>query len=950
MNPLKLPFTRQTIFFAASVFTVLGSAGRMWAAPPLTTSTSLTLSSHSVATGTAVVLTASVTASGAPITAGLVTFCDATATYCEGPAVLGSAQISATGAAVLKHIFGPGDHSVNAIFAGTHAAFASASSTASISVSGTAPSTTIAASSGSVGNYSLTATVGYHGLATPSGSEMVSFLDTSNKNLALGSAEISSAAAPIYNFVTIPTSPVTVGSIPAGVITGDFNNDGIPDFATANLEDNTVSVFLGDGTGAFTQATGSPFAVGAGPVALAVADLNADGHLDILSANSVAGDISLLFGNGSGGFTADPNITVGSGPQSIVVGDFNGDGLPDIAVANVYDSTINVLINDGSGGFTSNPSTTYAVGQNPSWIGTADFNHDGTLDLAVVNTTSNNVTLLQGDGLGGFTPLSGSPFATLSYPVSATVGDFNADGKADLAVISATGNTLSILLNTGTGLAASGSPYSTGDSPSAIAVSDFNGDGKQDLIITNGNANTATVLFGDGTGAFSAGTNSVVANLDSPASVATADFDGDGTQDIAITNVGGGSTSIRPLQITRSATATLPSVIVPGAAVAHTVTATYAGDSLYLTSTSAPISLTGSPIATTTTLAISPTSSVEYGQVVQLTAAIAPPSASNYTATGTVKFFDGSTVLGQSNVSNGQALLSLNSFSVAKHSLSAEYLGDANFVASNSASSVLTVNKAIIKITLTGTPGPGAGFTFTSTVTSFTSGVPTGTVGFYDGNNLLGSSPLVAGLATYTVTTLAAGVHSVTATYSGDSNYVGGTSAALAASTGDFTFAATQPLKTVQPGQSVAYQLTATPNTSFPNPISFSVIGLPAGATAAFSPTTLTPGDAATSTTMTVTVPKEVASLHRYPSNFVMALTLFLLPFATLRRFRRAARSLSRALYMAVIVLAGSAALVALTGCGGNGYLGQASRNYTLTVTAASGALTHTTTLQLNVQ
>jgi hypothetical protein len=315
-----------------------------------------------------------------------------------------------------------------------------------------------------------------------------------------------------------------------------------------------------------------------------------------------------------------------------------------------------------------------------------------------------------------------------------------------------------------------------------------------------------------------------------------------------------------------------------------------------------------------------------------------------------VKFFDGSTVLGQSNVSNGQALLSLNSFSVAQHSLSADYAGDANFVASNSASSVLTVNKAIIKITLTGTPGPGAAFTFTANVTSFTSGVPTGTVGFYDGNTLIGSSPLVGGVATYTVTSLAAGVHSVTATYSGDSNYVGGTSAALAASTGDFTFAATQPSKTVQPGQSVAYQLTATPNTSFPNPITFSVTGLPAGATATFSPSTLTPGDAATSTTMTVTVSKEVAGLHRLPSNIVMALTLFLLPFATLRRFRRAAGSLSRALSIGVIVLVGSAALAFLTGCGSNGYLGQASRNYTLTVTAASGALAHTASLQLNVQ
>jgi uncharacterized membrane protein len=101
---------------------------------------------------------------------------------------------------------------------------------------------------------------------------------------------------------------------------------------------------------------------------------------------------------------------------------------------------------------------------------------------------------------------------------------------------------------------------------------------------------------------------------------------------------------------------------------------------------------------------------------------------------------------------------------------------------------------------------------------------------------------------------------------------------------------------------------------------------------------------------MTVTVAKEIAGLHLWPSSITMALMLFLLPFAPLRRFRRAFRPRSRPLYLLVIVLAGSAALVVLSGCGSNGYLGQASRNYTLTVTAASGALAHTTTLQLNVQ
>jgi hypothetical protein len=591
------------------------------------------------------------------------------------------------------------------------------------------------------------------------------------------------------------------------------------------------------------------------------------------------------------------------------------------------------------------------VGQNPSWIGTGDFNSDGKQDLAIVNTTSETITILQGDGFGGFTPMTGSPFATLAYPVSAAVGDFNGDGKADLAVISGTDNVVSILLNNGTGFAVSGSPYTTGMSPSAIAVSDFNGDGKQDLVISNGNENTATILIGDGTGGFSVGPQSPVTDLSSPASVAIADFNGDGTQDLAITNVGGGSTSIRPLQITQSATAMLSSVVIPGAATAHLVSASYPGDSLYTASTSPAISLTGNPITTTNTLSISPSTSVEFGRVLQITAAIDPPSVSNYISTGTVKFFDGGTLIGQSNISNGQALLSLGPITVANHSLLATYSGDINFVASNSTVVTVKVNKAGTSATLTATNGGGAAYTFTAVVGSTTGGTPTGTVNFLDGANLISSSPLAAGIATYSTASLAAGSHAITATYTGDANYAASTSNLVSTSTGDFTLTATDQSKTVIPGQNVSCQISVSPNGNFPNSISFSVTGLPAGATATFSPSSITPGTANASTTMTVSVPKQIAGLHRVSSLSGIALGLLLLPVTNSRRLRMSGRKLLRVLGIAVIVAGGLAGIATLTGCSnGNGYLGQASRNYTLTVTATSGTLTHTTSVTLNVQ
>ena len=123
---------------------------------------------------------------------------------------------------------------------------------------------------------------------------------------------------------------------------GDFNADGIPDLAIANNGSKNVTILLGDGTGAFAAATGSPYTTGNAPQSIAVADFNLDGAPDLAIANSSTdGTVTVLLG-GSNGFTQGGLFTVGTSPHSVVVGDFNGDGFPDFAVDPAPGNTVTV--------------------------------------------------------------------------------------------------------------------------------------------------------------------------------------------------------------------------------------------------------------------------------------------------------------------------------------------------------------------------------------------------------------------------------------------------------------------------------------------------------------------------------------------------------------------------------------------------------------------------------
>jgi hypothetical protein len=460
------------------------------------------------------------------LTTGQVNFCDATATYCTDIHLLGAAQLTSAGAATLKFRPGVGSHSYKAVFLGTPrggSVYAgSASSASALTVTGPAQSSTTIAQSGNPGNYTLTATVGVPSTDTPTGT--VSFLDTSYGNTVVGTAALGAGSTGL-TFINSQTP--LAGDDPWSVATGDFNGDGIPDLAVANYSDGTVTILLGNGDGTFTQATNSPIALGNTTFAVVVGDFNRDGKadLDVLSGY-YNGTVTIFLGNGDGTFTqAAGNPTAAGNPsgtnEAAVIGDFNGDGIPDLAVANDAGS-VTILLGNGDGTFTPASGGPITMGETPLSLAVGDFNGDGILDFATVNFDNANISIFLGNGDGTFTQAAGSPIPVGSYPYAISAADFNKDGKIDLAVAnsaytSSSTGTVTILLGNGDGTftQAADSPVTVGYGPRSAAVGDFNGDGIPDLAVANNYNDTVTILLGNGDGTFAMAASTMPSTISS---------------------------------------------------------------------------------------------------------------------------------------------------------------------------------------------------------------------------------------------------------------------------------------------------------------------------------------------------------------------------------------------------------------------------------------------------
>ena len=344
------------------------------------------------------------------------------------------------------------------------------------------------------------------------------------------------------------------GTNPSSVAVGDFNRDGVPDVAVANYGSNTVSVLLGNGDGTFQPAL--TLAADANPEFVAVSDFNRDGVPDLVVACSGSNSVSVFLGNGDGTFQPARNFAANGG-QSVAVGDFNGDGVQDLAVAdynlnNVPGSdTVSVLL--GNGGGTFQPARTFATaGMNPVTVAVGDFNGDGRPDLAVTNSANTssgavpgNVSVLLGNGDGTF-----QPARTLNVgitPAFVAVRDFNGDGRQDLAVANFRSSTVSVLLGNGDGTFLAARNFAAGAGPLSFAVGDFNGDGVSDVAVANFDfniqgPNTVSVLLGNPDGTFQAPLSFGAGT--NPDSVAVGDFNGDGLQDLAVANFNSNTVSV----------------------------------------------------------------------------------------------------------------------------------------------------------------------------------------------------------------------------------------------------------------------------------------------------------------------------------------------------------------------------------------------------------------------
>jgi hypothetical protein len=331
------------------------------------------------------------------------------------------------------------------------------------------------------------------------------------------------------------------GPNPQAVVTADFNNDGRLDLVTANYGYDTVSVMRGDGLGGFGAA--DSFATGSNPRSMAVGDFNNDSNFDLVTANQGSNDVSVLLGNGDGTFRNPVSTVIGFELQSVAVGDFNTDGNMDV-VTTVIDtessagSYVQVQIGDGQGGFA--PGYLVHVFSNyPTGLVVAELNADGYPDVVFANEDGSTVSVLRGNGDG--TLAQERLFLTGPGPQAVAVGDFTSDGIPDLVTTGLSAGWLDVLPGRGDGtFTARIQNFSY--LGSMMAAADFNGDGKLDVVTVYWSNENVNVLLGRGDGTFTL-PEQPWAGLYLEG-IAVGDFDGDTHPDLAAADYDSSAVSV----------------------------------------------------------------------------------------------------------------------------------------------------------------------------------------------------------------------------------------------------------------------------------------------------------------------------------------------------------------------------------------------------------------------
>jgi hypothetical protein len=461
------------------------------------------------------------------------------------------------------------------------------------------------------------------------------------------------------------------GTAPIGVVAADFNSDGFMDLAVADKSTDKVDVFFGNGTGSFTA--GPVLSLSAPPSAIITGDFNGDGKPDIAVACTAATgqsttsvDVFLNTGGGTFGLGQITNVETGATPGEpvgLATGNFNGSGHEDLVVTEYSAQSIAILFGNGNGTFQT--PVDYSADQYPTAVAAADFNDDGYSDIAVTSTSvnvlagatndgtaTNQVSLIQNTASspGNFTVGANLAInSTTGTPDSVETANLTGASTPGL-LVGNTDGTVTVFTNTAGNFATS-AQVGVGGGTTGVAAGDFNLDGDTDFVSSNGgnslsnSSNTVTVVPGIGNGMVSEAQQ--LGTGVSPADVVVADFNNDGKPDIATANEGDGTVSIL-----------LNNTSIP--LVATSVAVTSSGLS----------SPAGSAVTFTATV----------------TGASASPLPGESIPTGTVKFYDGSTLLGSPTLVPGtdQVQLTTSDLTVGSHRVGVVFSGDTAYGASAS--------------------------------------------------------------------------------------------------------------------------------------------------------------------------------------------------------------------------------------------------------------------------
>jgi hypothetical protein len=441
--------------------------------------------------------------------------------------------------------------------------------------------------------------------------------------------------------------------------------------AFESLEDRTVPTLFGPPV---------PFPTGQGPGLVAVGDFLAGSGPDIAvvdSANAATpAVVRLLANDGRGGYSLSLAGMVGKEPGAIVAAAFTHSGHLDLAVTNEVDNSLSVLLGDGHGNFSPADGALFTGGDGPTDLTVADFDGDGNADLAVINSGSQNVTILRGHGDGSFT--ADTILSGLGDPHGLSLGDFNGDGRLDLAVaIADPSGKVQILLNEPDGFH-QGASLPVGKLPFAVAQVDVNSDGLPDLVTANWTGGDMSVLLGKGGDQFQPAVNYPIGL--SPDKLSSGDFNGDGHPDVVVSFVGGlavelgdGHGGFSPA----AGSPVLSTLGIPPVAVGD-FNGDGAPDLVSTDFTSQALVLLNHSPTTTTMTSSAPRAG--FSQPVTFTATVSPTIAGSGVPTGSITFMDAGVPLATVLLDGGgHATFTTTALAAGSHTITARYNGDAGF-------------------------------------------------------------------------------------------------------------------------------------------------------------------------------------------------------------------------------------------------------------------------------